>query len=64
VGPRRLPEGARDGVFEVENALFPLDALPRAVNACVILFRYVGRIVFPLHLTADESAWSDRESCR
>jgi tetratricopeptide (TPR) repeat protein len=46
------------GIFEVENALFPLDAFPRAVNACVILFRYIGRTVFPLHLSADESAWS------
>ena len=42
----------------MENALFPLDPLPRAVNACVILFRYLGRTVFPLHLSADESAWS------
>jgi tetratricopeptide (TPR) repeat protein len=46
------------GIFEVENALFPLDALPRAVNACVILFRYLGRTFLPLHLSADESAWS------
>src|SRR6266545_1616328 len=46
------------GIFEVENALFPLDPLSRAVNACVILFRYLGRTVFPLHLSADESAWS------
>jgi tetratricopeptide (TPR) repeat protein len=46
------------GIFEVENALFPLDPLPRAVNACVILFRYLGRTVVPLHLSADESAWS------
>jgi tetratricopeptide (TPR) repeat protein len=46
------------GIFEVENALFPLDALPRAANACVILFRYLGRTFFPMHLSADESAWS------
>src|SRR6266496_6757238 len=46
------------GIFEVENALFPRDPLPRAVNACVIRFRYLGRTVFPLHLSADESAWS------
>src|SRR6266508_965090 len=46
------------GIFEVENALFPIDPLSRAVNACVILFRYLGRTVFPLHLSADESAWS------
>ncbi len=51
-------KSAGTGVFEVENALFPLDALPRAVNACVILFRYIGRTAFPLHLSADESAWS------
>jgi tetratricopeptide (TPR) repeat protein len=46
------------GVFEVENALAHVGPWPRAVNACVILFRYLGRIVFPLHLSADESAWS------
>jgi protein O-mannosyl-transferase len=46
------------GVFEVENALAPVGASTRAVNACVILFRYLGRFVFPLHLSADESAWS------
>lgn len=44
--------------FEVENVLAPLNRLERAANACVILLRYVGRIVFPLHLSADESAWS------
>ena len=46
------------GIFEVENALYPVDALSRILNACVILFRYVGRTFFPLHLSADESAWS------
>ncbi|HJW14196.1 MAG TPA: tetratricopeptide repeat protein [Thermoanaerobaculia bacterium] len=46
------------GVFEVENVLAPLDPLPRAVNACVILLRYIGRTFVPLHLSADESAWS------
>jgi tetratricopeptide (TPR) repeat protein len=46
------------GIFEVENSLFPLDPFPRAVNACVIFFRYLGRTVFPLHLSADESARS------
>ncbi len=45
-------------VFEVENALFPLDPFSRAVNACVIFLRYIGRTLFPLHLSADESAWS------
>ena len=44
--------------FEVENVLAPLDPLERIANACLVLFRYVGRIVFPLHLSADESAWS------
>jgi tetratricopeptide (TPR) repeat protein len=46
------------GVFEVENALAHVGAWPRAVNACVIFFRYLGRFVVPLHLSADESAWS------
>ena len=46
------------GFFEVENVLAPLDSAARAVNACVVFFRYVGRSVFPLHLSADESAWS------
>ena len=48
------------GVFEVENALAALSSITRAVNACTILFRYLGRCVFPLHLTGDESAWSIR----
>ena len=46
------------GIFEVENALAHVGPGTRSVNACVILFRYLGRIVFPLHLSADESAWS------
>jgi protein O-mannosyl-transferase len=46
------------GFFEVENVLASLDPAARAVNACVVLLRYIGRIVFPLHLSADESAWS------
>ena len=45
-------------VFEVENVLAPLEPLERIANACLVLFRYVGRIVLPLHLSADESAWS------
>jgi tetratricopeptide (TPR) repeat protein len=48
------------GVFEVENALAALPPIARAVNACTILFRYLGRCVFPLHLSGDESAWSIR----
>ena len=46
------------GIFELENVLDPLDPLQRAANACLVLLRYIGRIVFPLHLSADESAWS------
>src|SRR5260370_30296170 len=48
------------GVFEVENALAALPPIARAVNACTILFRYLWRCVFPLHLSGDESAWSIR----
>jgi tetratricopeptide (TPR) repeat protein len=50
------------GVFEVENALAGLPSGARAVNACVIFFRYLGRCVFPLHLSGDESAWSIRRA--
>jgi len=46
------------GIFIVENPLAPLPPVPRALNACLVLVRYLGRIVFPLHLSADESAWS------
>ncbi len=48
------------GIFEVENALAPLGPAARMVNAGVIFFRYLGRCAFPLHLSADESAWSIR----
>ncbi len=48
------------GIFEVENPLAPLSRGARAVNACAILLRYAGRTLFPLHLSADESAWSIR----
>ncbi len=48
------------GIFEVENALDPLAAGQRMANAVVILLRYAGRILLPLHLSADESAWSIR----
>ena len=51
-------KGPTTGFFEVENVLAALDPATRAVNACVILLRYIGRFVFPLHLSADESAWS------
>lgn len=53
-------KGATTAIFEVENPLAPLPAAARAANSCVILFRYLGRILFPLHLSADESAWSIR----
>lgn len=56
-GPLKARES---GIFEVENPLAPLDVFPRAANACVILYRYLGRALFPLHLSADESAWSIR----
>src|SRR5262249_33432083 len=46
------------GIYELENPLAPLPALPRAWNALILLVRYIGRTVFPLELTADESAWS------
>jgi tetratricopeptide (TPR) repeat protein len=46
------------GIFELENVLDPLEPLERAANACLVLMRYIGRIVLPLHLSADESAWS------
>ena len=45
-------------IFEVENPLAPLHPLARAANAATILFRYVGRLLVPLRLSADESAWS------
>jgi tetratricopeptide (TPR) repeat protein len=45
-------------IFELENPLAPLPALDRAANAAAILFRYVGRLVLPVRLSADESAWS------
>jgi protein O-mannosyl-transferase len=48
------------GIFEVENALAPLPFAARVVNACLIFFRYLGRCAVPLHLSADESAWSIR----
>ncbi len=48
------------GIFEVENPLSALPAPARVGNACLLLLRYVGRFVFPLRLSADESAWSIR----
>jgi tetratricopeptide (TPR) repeat protein len=48
------------GIFEVENVLAPLAPGARMTNACVIFLRYLGRCIFPLHLSGDESAWSIR----
>ncbi len=44
--------------FEVENPLAPLATGARMANACVVFFQYLGRMVVPLRLSADESAWS------
>jgi tetratricopeptide (TPR) repeat protein len=51
-------KNAGTGIYELENPLAPLAALPRVWNAVALLVRYVGRTIFPLELTADESAWS------
>jgi hypothetical protein len=51
-------KSGRFRIFEVENPLAPLHPLVRAANAAAILFRYVGRLLVPLRLSADESAWS------
>ena len=48
------------GIFEVENPLSALAPFARVGNACLVLLRYVGRLVLPLRLSADESAWSIR----
>lgn len=47
-------------IFEVENPLAHVSAGERITNAAAILFRYVGRLIAPLRLSADESAWSIR----
>ncbi len=51
-------KSAGTGIFALENPLAPLAWTERARNACVIFFRYLGRMAFPLRLSADESAWS------
>jgi len=56
-GPIR---SAATGIFEVENPLAPLPPLVRAANACALFFRSLGRMVLPLRLSSDESAWSIR----
>ena len=48
------------GIFELENALARLPPFLRASNACVLFFRMLGRLVLPLRLSSDESAWSIR----
>jgi tetratricopeptide (TPR) repeat protein len=45
-------------IFELENPLAPLAPLVRAANAATILLRYAGRLLVPLRLSSDESAWS------
>ncbi len=51
-------KAAGTGLFELENPLAPLSWGPRAANACALLLRSLGRMAFPLRLSADESAWS------
>lgn len=51
-------KSAASGIYELENPLAALPALPRVWNALALLVRYAGRVAFPLELTADESAWS------
>jgi tetratricopeptide (TPR) repeat protein len=53
-------KSARTGIFELENPLAPLPSLARALNASLVLLRLLGRLVFPLRLSSDESAWSIR----
>ncbi len=48
------------GIFEVENPLAPLGAAARLGNAALLLLRYLGRLLLPLRLSADESAWQIR----
>lgn len=45
------------GVFELENPLVSLKALPRIGNAAALLLRQIGRALLPVYLSADESAW-------
>ena len=51
-------KGPATGIFALENPLAPLAWVERARNAAVVFFRYLGRMAFPLRLSADESAWS------
>src|SRR5262249_4362223 len=54
-GPLKAPG---TGIFALENPLAPLAWPDRVRNAAVLFFRYLGRMAFPLRLSADESAWS------
>jgi tetratricopeptide (TPR) repeat protein len=45
-------------IFEVENPLAHVTTGERVTNAAAILIRYVGRMIVPFRLSADESAWS------
>jgi tetratricopeptide (TPR) repeat protein len=45
-------------IFELENPLATLSAGERSANAAAILLRYVGRLLVPLRLSADESGWA------
>ncbi|HEY4228924.1 MAG TPA: hypothetical protein VGO79_02065, partial [Thermoanaerobaculia bacterium] len=53
-------KAAGTGIFALENPLAPLASAERVLNACALFFRYLGRMAFPLRLSADESAWSIR----
>ena len=53
-------KAAGTGIFALENPLAPLAWPERVRNACALFFRYLGRMAFPLRLSADESAWSIR----
>jgi tetratricopeptide (TPR) repeat protein len=44
------------GVFDLENPLVRLSPFARVGSACAVLLRGIGRTVFPLYLSADESA--------
>jgi tetratricopeptide (TPR) repeat protein len=52
--------GEHTGIFELENPLAPLPPVQRAINACAVFVRMLGRLAFPLRLSSDESAWSIR----
>jgi tetratricopeptide (TPR) repeat protein len=53
-------KSGQTGIFELENPLAPLPPAARAVNACAVFVRMLGRLAFPLRLSSDESAWSIR----